>query len=116
MPEVCKTAPGMPGYDDIRNRSREQLRASGYVLCRAPDPDNGVEPAHPENWELWAHPTHGLLHFKVNRTDSCPQLYFCIGQSKDAESCFQCCDKAVPAEDERCRKGCDSECVKKYLH
>jgi hypothetical protein len=109
-PEACRSN-RLAGWDNIRNRSREQLRASGYVFCRTPDPS---APSDPANWEEWAHPTSGILHFQVKWTDSCPQPEFCLGQSKDFEACFQCCDKSVPTEDERCRKACDSECVNKY--
>ena len=111
-PEICSKPTGLQGFDNIRNITRERLRAQGYVFC---GPDPVMDPKGTGTWERWVHPTKGLLHLKVKFEDKCPQEDFCLGQSKDLESCFQCCDKAVSGEDESCRKTCDFACVHKYV-
>ena len=115
-PEICSKPTGLDGYDSIRNpnSTRERLRARGYVFC---GPDLSMDPKGTGTWERWVHPTKGLLHLKVKFEDKCPEEDFCLGQSKDLESCFQCCEKAVGSkdEDESCRKTCDFACTHKYV-
>jgi hypothetical protein len=116
---TCRKREPLYGWDNIRNLSRERLRAAGFVFCR-PDPDFGAM------WEKWVHPVKGVLHFQVQWKDEPPPekdkpppdqddrqkrcADSCIDQSDDEDSCKQCCEDSIPADDAECRRTCDAAC------
>ncbi|GGY33149.1 eCIS core domain-containing protein [Pseudoduganella albidiflava] len=118
--EVCRMREPLYGWDNIRNRSREQLRAAGFVFC---GPDHFMGARH---WERWVHPTRGVLHFQVSWPDSpepeprppepapddrqrrCADP--CMAESDDEESCHECCDDTIDEADGPCRRTCHVAC------
>ncbi|WP_167088121.1 eCIS core domain-containing protein [Massilia frigida] len=117
---VCGMREPLYGWDNIRNISRERLRAAGFVFC---GPDYWHDPAR---WEKWVHPTRGILHFQVawrddpapapapepdppdDRQQRCADP--CLEQSDDEDSCKACCEETIPEDDTRCRATCDVAC------
>jgi hypothetical protein len=126
--DVCSKRGPLYGWDNIRNLSRERLRAAGFVFC-GPDREYG----DPALWEKWVHPTKGVLHFKVkwadepapapapepkpapdkpdDRQQRCGEP--CMDKSDDEESCKACCEETIPEDDAPCRRTCDVACSMK---
>ena len=113
--KTCNKHGPLYGWDNIRNISRERLRAAGFVFC-GPDRDFG----DPELWERWVHPTKGVLHFQVKWKESpdepekedCQKKYAdpCLNATDDETSCLKCCEDKVP-EGSPCRSACEYECI-----
>jgi len=119
--EVCSKRTPLYGWDNIRNLSRERLRAAGFVFC-GPDRDFG----DPALWERWVHPSKGVLHFQVkwkddespapapgpdkpdDRQKRCADP--CTSTTDNQVECKKCCEDSIPAEDTRCRRSCDFAC------
>ncbi|WP_266168802.1 DUF4157 domain-containing protein [Dyella subtropica] len=118
--KTCSIRQPLYGWDNIRNISRERLRAAGFVFC-GPDRDFG----DPDLWEKWVHPTKGVLHFQVKwKEDPPPQdppaddrqkrcADPCMDKSDDEDSCKQCCEDTIPADDAACRRTCNVACSTK---
>jgi Domain of unknown function (DUF4157) len=109
--KTCRMRNPIYGWDNIRNHSREQLTAAGFVFC-------GTDPDYGALWEKWVHPRQGVLHFQVkwkdqpddndDRQKRCADP--CMDQSDDEDSCKECCESSIPADDTKCRRTCDAAC------
>jgi hypothetical protein len=111
---VCSLRSPLYGWDNIRNISRERLRAAGFVFC---GPDRDFDP---ELWERWVHPTKGVLHFQVkwkdepappppdDRQKRCADP--CMAKTDDEAACKKCCEESIPAADTQCRRTCEVAC------
>ena len=107
---TCGLRNPLYGYDNIRNISRERLRAAGFVFC---GPDRDMDP---DLWERWVHPTKGVLHFKVKWKEEPPKKNCdsnCLLDSDDEDSCRQCCIDTFPDENDSCRRTCNAGCDNK---
>jgi hypothetical protein len=122
---VCSIRTPLYGYDNIRNRSKAQWAAAGFVFC-GPDHTMGAD-----YWELWVHPTKGVLHLKVkwkeepepepeppapapapdDRQKRCADP--CLDSSTDEASCRKCCVDTIPEDDAQCRSSCNAACDNK---
>lgn len=116
---TCSIHGPLWGYENIRNVSRARLVARGFVFC---GPDSDPNPRDSDLWERWVHPTQGVMHYQVRWRDDPPPddpppddreqrcAAPCTDSTDDKESCKECCEDSIAADDKKCLKTCNTAC------